>query len=249
MIHSTELAVYRNLKRGIELGFFNGNPLIYDGNEPVAIDARAGKGKLTRFLGVNLVSPRTAHLSKIITDPKDGELAWVSWKTLEREGYRVRFINPGKLYGYPSESYNPNTRLMEIASNPALRSLVWEAAYDAASYLVPVDPNPAHKWIGQGVRTSFALYYKIAALHPSSERPHSRRPLGFLRTHTRGNCMGPYSMERKSRHGRGLGNVQDDREPDGFDRSMECIFLNGGRKAPRFSTRVCGQRCNGNQQL
>lgn len=171
MTHSTELAVYRNLKRGIELGFFNGNPLIYDGTEPVAIDAQAGKGKLTRFLGVNLVSPRTAHLSKIITDPKDGELAWVSWKTLEREGYRIRFINPGKLYGYPSESYNPNTRLLEIASNPALRSLVWEAAYDAARYLVPVDPNPAHKWIGQGVRTSFALYYKIAALHPSSERP------------------------------------------------------------------------------
>ncbi|NVP56619.1 type IV secretory system conjugative DNA transfer family protein [Mycoplana rhizolycopersici] len=171
MTHSTELAVYRNLKRGIELGFFNGNPLIYDGTEPVAIDAQAGKGKLTRFLGVNLVSPRTAHLSKIITDPKDGELAWVSWKTLEREGYRVRFINPGKLYGYPSETYNPNTRLLEIAGNPALRSLVWEAAYDAASYLVPVDPNPAHKWIGQGVRTSFALYYKIAALHPSSYRP------------------------------------------------------------------------------
>lgn len=171
MTHSTELAVYRNLKRGIELGFFNGNPLIYDGTEPVAIDAQAGKGKLTRFLGVNLVSPRTAQLSKIITDPKDGELAWVSWKTLEREGYQVRFINPGKLYGYPSESYNPNTRLLEIAVNPALQSLVWEAAYDAASYLVPVDPNPAHKWIGQGVRTSFALYYKIAALHPSSERP------------------------------------------------------------------------------
>lgn len=39
------------------------------------------------------------HFSKIITDPKDGELAWVSWKTLEREGYRVFFINPGGFYG------------------------------------------------------------------------------------------------------------------------------------------------------
>lgn len=56
-------------------------PVIYDGIE-FAIDAQAGKGKLTRFLGVNLVSPRTAHMSKIITDPKDAELAWVSWKTL-----------------------------------------------------------------------------------------------------------------------------------------------------------------------
>jgi type IV secretion system protein VirD4 len=61
------------MRRGIELGFFNGRPLVYDGTEPVAIDAQASKGKLARFLGVNLVSPRTAHLTKIITDPKDAE--------------------------------------------------------------------------------------------------------------------------------------------------------------------------------
>jgi type IV secretion system protein VirD4 len=163
----------RTIKPGIELGFFEGQPVIYDGTEPVAIDAQAGKGKLARFLGVNLVSPRTAHLTKIITDPKDAELAWVSWKTLERQGYNVKFINPGQLYNYPSESFNPNTRLLEIAGNAALRPLVWEAAYDAASYLVPVDPNPAHKWIGQGVRTSFALYNKMTALHPSLRWPCS----------------------------------------------------------------------------
>lgn len=102
------------LRRGIELGFYNGRPLIYDGTEPVAIDAQAGKGKLTRFLGVNLVSPRTAHLTKIVTDPKDAELAWVSWKTLERQGYRVRFINPSRLYGFPSETFNFNTRLRAL---------------------------------------------------------------------------------------------------------------------------------------
>ncbi|GEC17697.1 type IV secretory system conjugative DNA transfer family protein [Nitrobacter winogradskyi] len=165
---------YAHIRQGIELGFFRGRcgrPLIYDGTEPVAIDAQAGKGKLTRFLGVNVVSPRTAHLTKIITDPKDAELAWVSWKTLERQGYRVRFINAGRLYGYPSESYNFNTRLLEIVSKLTLRPLVWEAAYDAASYLVPVDPNPHHKWIGQGVRTAFALYNKITALYPSERFP------------------------------------------------------------------------------
>jgi len=162
---------YHNLRPGLELGFFNGQPLIYDGTEPVAIDAQAGKGKLTRFLGVNIVSPRTMHRTKIITDPKDAELAWVSWKTLERQGYRVRFINPGQLYGYPSESFNFNTRLMEIAARPELRSIVGEIAYDAASYLVPIDPNPAHGWIGQGVRTMFALYNKITALYPSEHWP------------------------------------------------------------------------------
>jgi type IV secretion system protein VirD4 len=156
------------VRRGIELGFFEGRPVIYDGTEPLAIDAQAGKGKLTRFLGVNLVSPRTAHLTKIITDPKDGELAWVSWKTLERQGYKVRFINPGQLYGYPSETFNFNTRLIEVAAIPALRPVVGQAAYDAASYLLPVDPHPGHRWIGQGARTCAALYYKLTALYPSS---------------------------------------------------------------------------------
>ncbi|WAP67697.1 type IV secretory system conjugative DNA transfer family protein [Jiella pelagia] len=157
----------RNIRRGIELGFFNGQPLIYDGTEPVAIDAQAGKGKLTRFLGVNLVSPRTAHFTKIITDPKDAELAWISWKTLEREGYRVRFINPRRIHGYPSESFNINTRLLEVAADPALRGTVNDVAYDAASYLVPVESDIKNRWIGQGVRTAFALYNKITALYPS----------------------------------------------------------------------------------
>lgn len=165
---SAIIPAYTNIRRGIELGFFIREPIVYDGTEPVAIDAQAGKGKLTRFFGVNVVSPRTAHLSKIITDPKDAELAWVSWKTLERQGYRVRFINPGGLYGYPSESFNFNTRLLELARRPELHGIIGEAAYDAASYLVPLDPHTAHRWIGQGVRTAFALYNKITALYPSS---------------------------------------------------------------------------------
>lgn len=159
---------YRNLRRGIELGFINGWPLVYDGTEPVAIDAQAGKGKLTRFLGVNIVSPRTAHFSKILPDPKDGELAWVSWVTLKRQGYDVRFINANGLHGYPSESYNINTRLLETAANPALRGIVGEAAYDAASFLVPQDPDSKNRWVSQGVRTFFALYNKITALYPSA---------------------------------------------------------------------------------
>jgi len=159
------------MRRGIELGFLNSRALVYGGDEPVAIDAQAGKGKFTRFLGGNLVSPRTAHMSKIVTDPKDGELAWASWKTLEREGYRVRFINADRLYGWRSETFNINTRLLEIAARPELRPLVGDVAYDAASYLVPVDPNPAHRWIGEGVRTAFGLYNKITALYPSAIHP------------------------------------------------------------------------------
>ena len=162
---------YDNIRHGIELGFLRGDPLIYGGTEPVAIDAQAGKGKLTRFLGVNLVSPRTAHMTKMICDPKDAELAWSSWKTLERQGYSVRFINAGKLYGYPSECYNINSRVLEIAAMPALDDILGEAAYDAASYLVPLDPNPAHRWIGQGARSAIALYNKITARHPSTMWP------------------------------------------------------------------------------
>ncbi len=159
------------LRRGIEFGFRAGQPLVYDGTEPVAIDAQAGKGKLARFLGANLVSPRTGHLTKIITDPKDGELAWVSWKTLERQGYRVLFINPGQFYGWPSARYNINTRLLEIARRPELQALVGEAAYDAASFLFPVDPDTRNRWIGLGMRTAAALYYKRAALHPTTRWP------------------------------------------------------------------------------
>lgn|GEM_PF-1743186 len=157
----------RKLRRGIELGFFNGSALVYDGTEPVAIDAQAGKGKLARFLGINLVSPRTAHLTKIITDPKDAELAWVSWKTLARQGYKVRFINPDMLYGYPGDSYNINTRVLEVAAQPFLRGIIGQAAYDAASFLVPLDPDSKSRWIGQGVRTMFAHYNRITALYPS----------------------------------------------------------------------------------
>ncbi|MCB8838082.1 type IV secretory system conjugative DNA transfer family protein [Aurantimonas sp. VKM B-3413] len=173
--HLQELAEAprRNIRRGIELGFFQGRPVIYDGTEPVAIDAQAGKGKLARFLGVNLVSPRTAHLTKLITDPKDGELAWVCWKTLQRQGYRVRFINPRRVHNYPSESYNINTRLIEVAADPGLRGVVNDVAYDAASYLVPVDADIKNRWIGQGVRTAFALYNKISALYPSPHWPCS----------------------------------------------------------------------------
>lgn len=163
--------VHPELRLGIELGFRQSRPVVYGGTEPVAIDAQAGKGKLTRFLGVNLVSPRTAHLTKIVTDPKDAELAWISWKTLERQGYKVRFINPGRLYGYPGESFNINTRLLDVAARPELRSIVGEVAYDAASFLVPVDPNPGHRWIGQGVRSAFALYNKITALYPAPRWP------------------------------------------------------------------------------
>ncbi|EIZ82375.1 type IV secretory pathway VirD4 component [Methylobacterium sp. GXF4] len=164
---------YRNIRRGIELGFIDGYPLVYDGTEPVAIDAQAGKGKLTRFLGVNLVSPRTDHLTKIITDPKDGELAWVSWVTLKRQGYRVLFINAGNHHGYPSESYNINTRLIETAANPALRGIVGEAAYDAASFLVPQDPDSKNRWVSQGVRSFFTLYNKVTALYPNERWPCS----------------------------------------------------------------------------
>lgn len=174
------------MRQGIELGFFHGRALVYDGTEPVAIDAQAGKGKLTRFLGANLVSPRTAHLTKIITDPKDAELAWVCWKTLKREDYKVRFINAGQLYGYPSERYNFNTRLLEVAERPELRGLVNEAAYDAASYLIPIDPDVRTRWVGQGARTAAAAVN--GALSNRTLHLLSRRAVGFLRAGPRRDC-------------------------------------------------------------
>jgi type IV secretion system protein VirD4 len=156
------------LRRGIEFGFIGGQPLVYQDIEPTCIDAQMGKGKFTRFIGVNLVSPRTGHFTKIITDPKDGELAWSSWGTLKRQGYAVRFINAGGLYGYASERYNPSTRVLEVARNPRLHEQLDEAAKDAASFLIPLDPDPRTRWIGQGVRTMLATFFAITARFPSN---------------------------------------------------------------------------------
>lgn len=36
---------------------------------------------------------------------------------------------------------------------------------------MPIDPDPRHRWIGQGVRTAFATYNKITALYPSERWP------------------------------------------------------------------------------
>ncbi|WP_245283095.1 FAD-dependent oxidoreductase [Aureimonas altamirensis] len=60
-----------------------------------------------------------------------------------------------------------------VGVNAEQRIALGEAAYDAASFLVPVDPNPAHRWIGQSVRTAFALYNKITSLYPSEQWPCS----------------------------------------------------------------------------
>lgn len=160
-----------HLKRGLECGFRDGKPVIYDGEEPCGIDAQMGKGKFTRFLGVNLVSPRTAHFSKIITDVKDGELAWSSWKTLEREGYRVRFINPERLYNYPSESYNFFTPIIEAARRPELHGVLDTRAYDGARFLIPIRPDSKNEWVGQGACTMVAFYLANAALFPSDRYP------------------------------------------------------------------------------
>lgn len=179
--------VQKPLLRGLELGFFRGQPLLYDGTEPVAIDAQAGKGKLTRFLGVNLVSPRTAHVSKIITDPKDAELAWVSWKTLERQGYRVKFINPGNLYGYPSENFNFNTRLLETAANPALRPLV-AGCLRCRELPGPGRPEPgAQMDRSRRAHELRHLQQDHGALSLAALAVQCRRPVGLLRPRARRN--------------------------------------------------------------
>jgi type IV secretion system protein VirD4 len=71
----------------------------------------------------------------------------------------------------PSESYNINTRVLGLARRPELRSIVGEAAYDATSFLAPIDPNARNRWRGQGVRSIFALYNKVTALYPNNRWP------------------------------------------------------------------------------
>jgi type IV secretion system protein VirD4 len=161
----------RPFRRGIELGFRNGVAAVYGGEEPVGIDAQMGKGKFTRLIGVNTVSPRTAHFTKIVTDVKDGEIAWATWKTLERQGYKPLFLNTDRLYGYPTQSYNPFTPVIEAAQRPELHGIVDNLAYDAARFLIPIEPDSKTKWVGQGCCTMAAVYIANAALHPSEDHP------------------------------------------------------------------------------
>lgn len=58
-----------------------------------------------------------------------------------------------------------------MARIPSLSPLLWDAAYDAASFLAPIDSEPRTRWIGQGVRTMFAGYNVIAAKYPEKSRP------------------------------------------------------------------------------
>ena len=44
---------------------------------------------------------------------------------------------------YPSETYNFDTRLLEDAARPELHSIIGDVAYDAASCLVPIEPDTA----------------------------------------------------------------------------------------------------------
>jgi len=161
----------RPFRRGIELGFRNGVAAVYGGEEPVGIDAQMGKGKFTRIIGVNTVSPRTAHFSKIVTDVKDGEIAWTSWKTLERQGYKVLFVNTDRLYGYPTESYNPFTPVLEAAQRPELHGIVDNLAEDGARFFIPIDPDSKSKWVGQGTVTMAGFYISSTALFPSDRWP------------------------------------------------------------------------------
>lgn len=54
------VAPYRHLRRGMELVFFNGHPLIYDGTEAVAIDAKRARGSLPAWRQSGLAENRAS---------------------------------------------------------------------------------------------------------------------------------------------------------------------------------------------
>lgn len=98
---------------GLFLGAMNGQLLHFDGDGPLLTYLRTGGGK-----GIGHILPTLAvsrDRSLVITDPKDGELAWAShhhrMKNLRQP---VIFLNPYGLQGLPNTPVNPLGLLARI---------------------------------------------------------------------------------------------------------------------------------------
>lgn len=98
---------------GLFLGAMDGQLLHFDGDGPLLTYLRTGGGK-----GVGHILPTLAvsrDRSLVITDPKDGELAWASHHhRLHTLGQPVIFLNPYGLHGLANTPINPLGGLMRI---------------------------------------------------------------------------------------------------------------------------------------
>ena len=101
---------------GLLLGAHKGRLLFWNSDESLLTYLRTGGGK-----GVTLIQPALAHVRNrtlIVTDVKNGELAWSSRTHREDTlGIPSLFINPYGLHGYPCTRLNPLARLIEIAAS------------------------------------------------------------------------------------------------------------------------------------
>ena len=102
-------------RRGLFLGAFEGKLLWFPRDESLLTYLRTGGGK-----GVSLIQPALAHVKDrtlIVTDVKNGELAWSSAKhRSETLDIPSVFVNPYNLHGYPNTRINPLQRLIAIAA-------------------------------------------------------------------------------------------------------------------------------------
>lgn len=149
---------------GIFLGSFGGRLAFFPGDNPILFYAPTGAGK-----GRDIIQPTLAHSrgrSLIITDVKDGELAWsTAQHRAERCGQKVIFLNPGNLHGFGNTRIDP---LHDIKRKAKARQAIDIPCEQLAHLLLPSNPKAGENaWVRQGAQRYLALTFEaLAVLDP-----------------------------------------------------------------------------------
>ncbi len=129
--------------RGLQIGFFEGDPIYLDSDSPLVTVAGAGSGKCTGVLAYILCNIQVERL--FVLDLR-GELGAISIHNFAAKGINVYFWNPMGLAGLPHDNCNP----LDVLTLGSGR-LVADAQMVAAS-LVPIFGGGEGKYFEQRSR-------------------------------------------------------------------------------------------------
>jgi len=129
--------------RGLQIGFFEGDPIYLDSDSPLVTAAGAGSGKCTGVLAYILCKLEVERL--FVLDLR-GELGAISIHNFATKGINAYFWNPMGLAGLPHDNCNP----LDVLKHGSGR-LIADAQMIAAS-LVPFSGGGEGKYFEQRAR-------------------------------------------------------------------------------------------------
>ena len=148
--------------RGLFIGAHKGRMLFWNRDESLLTYLRTGGGK-----GISLIQSVLAHIrdrTLIVTDVKNGELAWSSRTHRENTlGISSLYINPYELHGYENTRINPLNRVIEAALSA--RGFDGEAE-QIAHILLPAANNAGgdNAWVRKGAIELLCLRIEFLAM-------------------------------------------------------------------------------------